>query len=88
MAKAEIIEIEKNVYKVIEKKKVKYKDGNTTKEKIIEETRIVKEPIEIWLIGNTGMRNPWRIYSGFKVYAESNLAAKLRHPDDQVAFKN
>lgn len=88
MAKAEIIEIEKNVYKVIEKKKVKYKDGNTTKEKIVEETRIVKEPIEIWLIGNTGMRNPWRIHSGFKVYAESNLVGKLRHPDDQVAFKN
>lgn len=88
MAKGSINEIEPGVYKVIEKKKVKYKDGEKTKEKIVEEVRIVKEPIDIWLIGNTGMRNPWRIHSGFKVYAESNLVGKLRESSDQVAFKN
>lgn len=87
MAKANIIKIEDNVYQVIEQKKIKYKDGNQTKEKIIEETRIVRNPIEIWLIGNTGMRNPWRIPSGFKVYVESNLVGRLRAPKDQVDFK-
>lgn len=39
------------------------------------------------MIGNTGMRNPWRIPSGFKVYAESNMVGRLRSPEDQVAFK-
>ena len=41
-----------------------FKDGHVEK-------RIVEAPIDIWLIGNTGMRNPWRIPSGFKVYFES-----------------
>lgn len=87
MAKAKIIKIGQDVYQVTETKKIKYNDGENPKEKIVEETRIVKEPIDIWLIGNTGMRNPWRIPSGFKVYAESNLVGKLREPKDQVAFK-
>lgn len=43
--------------------------------------------IDIWLIGNTGMRNPWRIPSGFKVYAESNMIGKLRGADEQKDFK-
>lgn len=51
------------------------------------EKRVVKNPIDIWLIGNTGMRNPWRIPSGFKVYAESNMVGRLREPRDQQAFK-
>lgn len=88
MGKENITEIEPGVYKVIKEKKVKYKDGEKTEEKIVEEVRIVKEPIDIWLIGNTGMRNPWRIHSGFKVYVESNLTGKLRESSDQVAFKN
>lgn len=28
------------------------------------EKRIVKDPIDIWSIGNTGVRNPWRIPGG------------------------
>lgn len=56
-------------------------------EKLVELKRIVKNPIDIWLIGNTGMRNPWRIPSGFKVYAESNMVGRIRTPEDQVAFK-
>ena len=32
------------------------------------EKRIVKDPIDIWSIGNTGVRNPWRIPGGYKVY--------------------
>lgn len=58
-----------------------FKDGHVEK-------RIVEAPIDIWLIGNTGMRNPWRIPSGFKVYFESNQVGRLRDPMDQLAFKN
>lgn len=83
MAKADIIQIDENTFQVVEKKTIKTKDG----EKKVEETRIVINPIDIWLIGNTGMRNPWRIPSGFKVYVESNLVGRLRAPNDQVAFK-
>lgn len=83
MAKADIIKIDEKTYRVKEKKKIKTIDG----EKIVEEVRLVVDPIEIWLIGNTGMRNPWRIPSGFKVYVESNLVGRLRDPADQVAFK-
>jgi hypothetical protein len=51
------------------------------------ENRIVNTPIDIWLIGNTGVRNPWRIPSGFKVYVESKQVGRLREPHDQLAFK-
>lgn len=57
-----------------------YKNGDV-------EQRIVANPIDIWLIGNTGMRNPWRIPSGFKVYVESNQVGRLRDARDQQAFK-
>ena len=83
MAKARIEQIDHNTYNVIDS--VKRITANGTK--VDEVTRIVKNPIDIWLVGNTGMRNPWRIPSGFKVYVESNLVGKLRAPEDQVAFK-
>lgn len=83
MAKGKIVRIDSETFSVTELTKRKTKYG----EKIIEEKRIVTNPIEIWLIGNTGMRNPWRIPSGFKVYAESNMVGRLRAPEDQVAFK-
>lgn len=51
------------------------------------EQRIVIDPIDIWLIGNTGIRNPWRIPSGFKVYVDSNQVGRLRDARDQQAFK-
>lgn len=78
-----IVEIEPNVYKVTEQKKILTEYGERLKEVV----RIVKDPIDIWIIGNTGMRNPWRIPSGFKVYVESNMVGKIRDADDQVAFK-
>lgn len=84
MAKNEIKKIDDNTYSVKEKVKMLTVYGETFKEF----ERIVKDPIDIWLIGNTGMRNPWRIPSGFKVYVESNLVGRLRAPDDQMAFKN
>ena len=30
-------------------------------------------PIDIWLVGNTGLRNPNRIKDGFSVFAESSF---------------
>lgn len=84
MAKNEIKKIDDKTYSVKEKKKVLTIYGEAFKE--VE--RIVKDPIDIWLIGNTGMRNPWRIPSGFRVYVESNLVGRLRAPEDQMAFKN
>lgn len=83
MAKSEITQIDIDTYQVIDHAKVFTEYG----ERIKDITRIVKNPIDIWLIGNTGMRNPWRIPSGFKVYAESNLVGRLRTPEDQMAFK-
>ncbi len=83
MAKSDITRIDIDTYQVTDHMKVLTEYG----ERIKDVTRIVKNPIDIWLIGNTGMRNPWRIPSGFKVYAESNLVGKLRTPEDQMAFK-
>ena len=48
-AKTEIVQISDSDWAVIKK----YKNGNVEK-------RVVKDKIDIWLIGNTGMRNPWR----------------------------
>lgn len=51
------------------------------------EKRIVKDPIDIWSIGNTGVRNPWRIPGGYKVYVESNQVGKIRTAQEQKLFK-
>ncbi|MGN1205355.1 MAG: AlwI family type II restriction endonuclease [Eubacterium sp.] len=83
MAKAKITQIDYDTFSVLEQQKRMTEYGD----KLIDVERIVKKPIDIWLIGNTGMRNPWRIPSGFKVYAESNMVGRLRTPEDQVAFK-
>lgn len=83
MAKAKITQLGYETYNVVEKQKRMTKYG----EKFMNVERIVKNPINIWLIGNTGMRNPWRIPGGFKVYAESNMVGRLRDLEDQVAFK-
>lgn len=83
MAKDEIIQIDINTYRVTSREKVMTEYGERIKEVI----RTVQNPIDIWLIGNTGMRNPWRIPGGFKVYVESNLVGRLRTPEDQMAFK-
>ena len=59
----------------------------TYAELVTKVSRNIENPVDIWLIGNTGIRNPWRIPSGFKVYAESNMVGKLRSQEEQVAFK-
>lgn len=79
----EIEIIENNKYKITETVKRITEYG----ERHVKQTRIVENPIDIWFIGNTGMRNPWRIPSGFKAYVESNMMGRLREADDQKAFK-
>lgn len=75
-AKTEMVQINENDWMVVKK----YKNG-------VVEKRLVKNKIDIWLIGNTGMRNPWRIPEGFKIYYESDQVGHIRTPEDQQRFK-
>ena len=45
------------------------------------------EDIKIWLVGNTGLRNPNRIQEGFAIYANSPFVGNLRDKNE-VAFMN
>ena len=47
----------------------------------------MSEQIKIWLVGNTGLRNPNRIQEGFSVYANSPFVGNLRD-ENEVAFMN
>ena len=47
----------------------------------------MSEQIKIWLVGNTGLRNPNRIQEGFAVYANSPFVGNLRD-ENEVAFMN
>ena len=38
----------------------------------------MEEKIEIWQVGNTGLRNPNRIQEGFKAFANSPYVGNLR----------
>ena len=42
--------------------------------------------VEIWQIGNTGLRNPERIQEGFKAFAESSFVGKLHGNEQEIAF--
>ena len=75
-AKTETIQINDTDWMVIKN----YKNGKVEK-------RLVKDKIDIWMIGNTGMRNPWRIPEGFKIYVESDQVGHIRTPDEQKQFK-
>lgn len=44
--------------------------------------------IDIWQVGNTGVRNPMRIQEAFRLYAESNLVGKIRGVEGSVALTN
>lgn len=37
----------------------------------------MSEKIDIWLVGNTGLRNPNRIQEGFSVFASSPYVGNL-----------
>ncbi|MCQ2391639.1 MAG: AlwI family type II restriction endonuclease [Kiritimatiellae bacterium] len=42
--------------------------------------------MDIWQIGNTGVRNPMRIQDALRVYAESPLIGKIRGVGGSIAF--
>lgn len=44
--------------------------------------------IDIWLVGNTGLRNPNRIQEGFAVFASSSYVGNLRGKDNEIGFMN
>lgn len=48
----------------------------------------MEEKIDIWLVGNTGLRNPNRIQEGFKAFANSPYVGKLRGKDNEIGFMN
>lgn len=49
---------------------------------------IVNEKIDIWLVGNTGLRNPNRIQEGFSVFANSPFVGNLRGRENEIGFMN
>ena len=47
----------------------------------------MEENIKIWLVGNTGLRNPNRIQEGFTVFASSPFVGNLRD-ENEIEFMN
>lgn len=47
----------------------------------------MSENIKIWLVGNTGLRNPNRIQEGFFVFASSPFVGNLRD-ENEIGFMN
>ena len=45
-----------------------------------------QEAIVIWLIGNTGLRNPIRIHDGFSAFAESPYVGNLHGKENEIGF--
>lgn len=48
----------------------------------------MEEKIDIWLVGNTGLRNPNRIQDGFKAFANSPYVGKLHGNENEIGFMN
>ncbi len=46
------------------------------------------EQINIWLVGNTGLRNPNRIQEGFSVFANSAFVGHLHGRGNELGFMN
>lgn len=46
------------------------------------------EKIEIWLVGNTGLRNPNRIQEGLSIFASSFFVGNLHGMDNEIGFMN
>ena len=45
----------------------------------------MEEKIEMWFLGNNGLRNPNRIQEGFRIFANSPYVGNLRG-DNEVEF--
>ncbi len=52
----------------------------------IDRSKIMSENIGIWLVGNTGLRNPNRIQEGFSVYANSKFVGRLHGRENELEF--
>ena len=48
----------------------------------IDRRHSMSEKIKIWLVGNTGLRNPNRIQEGFAAYAGSPFVGNLREENE------
>ena len=48
----------------------------------------MSEQIKIWLVGNTGLRNPNRIQEGFSVFANSAFVGHLHGRENELGFMN
>ena len=48
----------------------------------------MERDIDIWLVGNTGLRSPNRIQEGFRIYAESPFVGNFRGRDNEIGFMN
>ena len=48
----------------------------------------MEHSIDIWLVGNTGLRSPNRIQEGFRVYVESPFVGNFRGRDNEIGFMN
>ncbi len=48
----------------------------------------MNEQIKIWLVGNTGLRNPNRIQEGFSVFANSAFVGHLHGRENELGFMN
>lgn len=48
----------------------------------------MNEQIDIWLVGNTGLRNPNRIQEGFSVFASSPFVGNLHGRENEIGFMN
>lgn len=46
------------------------------------------EKVDIWLVGNTGLRNPNRIQEGLAVFAKSPYVGKLHGSENEIGFMN
>ena len=46
----------------------------------------MNEKIDIWLVGNTGLRNPNRIQEGLSVFANSPFVGRLHGKENELEF--
>ena len=46
----------------------------------------MNQNIDIWLVGNTGLRNPNRIQEGFAVFANSSFVGNLHGKENEIEF--
>lgn len=46
----------------------------------------MQEQVDIWQVGNTGLRNPNRIQDGFIIFANSAFVGRLRGQENEIGF--